>query len=89
MNKTGNEGGSVTIPLPDQGGFAGMAWWNNLTNVNGLIGRSSPRLVRASDAWELYKAYAAVVEGMVIDPATQPFAEFYCVGPRLAFQCVP
>ena len=31
MNKTGNEGGSVTIPLPDQDGFAGMAWWNNLT----------------------------------------------------------
>jgi hypothetical protein len=31
MNKTGNEGGSVTIPLPDQDGFASMAWWNNLT----------------------------------------------------------
>jgi hypothetical protein len=29
---------------------------------------------------------AAVVEGMVIDPATQPFAEFYCVGQGLALQ---
>ena len=39
MNKTGNEGGSVTIPLPDQDGFAGMAWWNNLTErERGLLG---------------------------------------------------
>jgi hypothetical protein len=30
--------------------------------------------------------HAAVVEGMVIDPATQPFAQFYCVGRGLALQ---
>jgi hypothetical protein len=27
-----------------------------------------------------------MVEGMVIDPATQPFAEFNCVGQGLALQ---
>jgi hypothetical protein len=91
MNKTGNEGGSVTIPLPDQDGFAGMAWWNNLTEREraywAFLAKTGKGVRRLGTVQGLF--YAAVVEGMVIDPATQPFAELYCVGPRLAFQCVP
>jgi hypothetical protein len=30
-----------------------------------------------------------LVEGMVIDPAAQPFAEFYCVGQGWRFNGVP